>query len=493
MSVVTSAPPTLEPVIGLEVHLALSTKSKMFCGCAADTFGDAPNTHTCPVCLGLPGSLPTPNRAAFDKALTLALALGCRVPERTQFHRKNYFYPDAPKNYQISQYDHPVGEGGVLELPGGRRIGITRCHLEEDAGRSQHPTYAAHSLVDLNRAGAPLVEMVTEPDLRTPEEARDFLYRVQAVARALGVSDANPEEGKFRADVNVSVRRPGEPFGTKVEVKNLNSFRSVQRALEFEIKRQTRVLEEGGRVRQDTLGWEEGGQKTYLMRTKEGEADYRYFPDPDLPPINIDSGWLGRVRAATPELPDAKEARYQALGVRAESAALLAYDATLSAFFDRTLASLSGELGAGGSTKESAKVQAVANWLSGDVTGFLNANGLTLASSQLTPERLAALVSLVEAGTVSGKVAKELLPEVIGGADPGGLVSERGLEQVTDRAALVGVVAQVLSENPKLVAEARTNPKTINALLGRVMKASGGKAKPELVRELLTQKLTGDE
>ncbi len=475
--------PEFEPVIGLEVHLALSTKSKMFCSCAADTFGDAPNTHTCPVCLGLPGGLPTINREAFDKALTLALALGCRVPERTQFHRKNYFYPDAPKNYQISQYDHPVGEEGVLELSGGRRIGVTRCHLEEDAGRSQHPTYAPHSLVDLNRAGAPLVEMVTEPDLRTPEEARDFLHRVQAVARALGVSDANPEEGKLRADVNVSVRRPGRPFGTKVEVKNLNSFRSVQRALEFEIKRQARVLEDGGSVRQDTLGWDEGGQKTYLMRTKEGEADYRYFPDPDLPPIRIDEGWLERIRAATPELPDAKEARYQALGVRAESTALLAYDVTLSRFFDRTLA------GAGAGE---ANAQAVANWLSGDVTGFLNANALTLQTTKLTPEHLARLVGLVEAGTVSGKVAKELLPEVIGGADPGALVKERGLEQVTDAAALENVVSQVLTENPKLVDEAKANPKAINALLGRVMKASGGKAKPELVRELLTQKLADD-
>ncbi len=466
-----------EPVIGLEVHLALSTKSKMFCGCSAQTFGDAPNTHTCPVCLGLPGSLPTINREAFDKALTLALALGCRVPERTQFHRKNYFYPDAPKNYQISQYDHPVGEGGVLELSGGRRIGVTRCHLEEDAGRSQHPAYAPYSLVDLNRAGAPLVEMVTEPDLRTPEEARDFLHRVRALARALGVSDANPEEGKLRADVNVSVRRPGEPFGTKVEVKNLNSFRSVQRALEFEIKRQGRVLEDGGSVRQDTLGWDEGGQKTYLMRTKEGEADYRYFPDPDLPPVMIGAAWLERIRATTPELPDAKEARYLTLGVRADSAALLAYDVGLSKFFDRTLTVFSGN------------AQAVANWLGGDVTGFLNANGLTLTSSSLTPEHLARLVGLVEAGVISGKVAKELLPDVIGGAEPGALVREQGLEQVTDASALESVVEQVLAENPNLVAEAGTNPKTVNALLGRVIKASGGRAKPELVRELLEQKL----
>jgi len=467
----------LEPVIGLEVHLALSTRSKMFCGCSAETFGDAPNTHTCPVCLGLPGSLPTINREAFEKALVFALALSCRVPERTQFHRKNYFYPDAPKNYQISQYDHPVGEGGFIDLSGGRRVGITRCHLEEDAGRSQHPAYAPYSLVDLNRAGAPLVEMVTEPDLRTPEEAREFLSKVRAVARALRVSDANPEAGKMRADVNVSVRRPGAALGTKVEVKNLNSFRSVQRALEFEIKRQTRVLEDGGQVRQDTLGWDEGGQKTYLLRTKEGEADYRYFPDPDLPPVVIGAAWLTRLRAEMRELPDAKEARYVALGVRPDSAALLAYDTALSEFFDRTLGVWNGN------------AQAVANWLGGDVTGYLNANDLTLETSRLTPEHLAGMVKLVEDGVISGKVAKEILPEVVGGADPGALVSARGLEQVTDTSALEGLVAQVLAENPKLVDEARTNPKTINALLGRVMKGSGGKAKPELVRALLARKL----
>ena len=467
----------LEPVIGLEVHLALSTQSKMFCSCPAETLGAAPNAHTCPVCLGLPGSLPTPNREAFNKALMFALALGCRVPEHTQFHRKQYFYPDAPKNYQISQYDHPVGEGGMLTLSDRRSIGITRCHLEEDAGRSQHPAYAPYSLVDLNRAGAPLVEMVTEPDLRTPEEAREFLGRVQAVARALGVSDASPEAGKLRADVNVSVRRPGGAFGTKVEVKNLNSFRSVQRALEFEIKRQSRVLEDGGRIRQDTLGWDEGGQKTYLMRTKEGEADYRYFPDPDLPPFRIDAAWLERVRAATPELPDVKEKRYLELGVRPYDAGLLAYDASMSRFFDRALAVY----------KDAP--QAVANWLGGDVAGYLNANALTLETSKLTPEGLAGLVRLVEAGTISGKIAKDILPDVVGGADPENLVRERGLEQVTDTSAIEGAVEQVIAENAGVAEQAKTNPKAVNALLGRVMKATGGKAKPELVRELLLQRL----
>lgn len=262
----------MEPVIGLEVHLALNTKSKMFCACRADTFGLAPNSSTCPVCLGLPGSLPTINRKAVEKALRFSLALHCQIPEVTQFHRKNYYYPDAPKNYQISQYDRPLGAKGYLELAGGRRIGITRCHLEEDAGRLVHPAYADYSLVDLNRAGAALIELVTEPELRTPEEAREFLVRVRAIAQAIDVSDANPEEGKMRADVNISLRRPGESLGTKVEVKNLNSFKSVQRSLEYEIKRQRRILESGGSISQDTLGWDEGGQKTFLLRTKEETA-----------------------------------------------------------------------------------------------------------------------------------------------------------------------------------------------------------------------------
>lgn len=341
----------------------------------------------------------------------------------------------------------------------------------------QHPVYADYSLVDLNRAGAPLIEMVTEPDLRTPEEAREFLVRVRALARALEVSDANPEEGKMRADVNVSVRRPGEAFGTKVEVKNLNSFRSVQRALEFEIKRQSRILEDGGDVHQATLGWDEGGQKTYLMRTKEEEADYRYFPEPDLPPIHLTKGWLDAVRAAMPELPAAKEARYTALGVRPDDAATLAYDRELARFFDAALAAYNGP------------VQTLANWLLSEVTGHLNAQKGTLETAKLTPQGLTALIALVDAGTISGKIAKDLLPEVIAGADPEALVEERGLTQLSDSAALEVLVDEVMAQNPKVVAQARENPKAINALLGRVMGASKGTANPERVRSLLEGKL----
>jgi aspartyl-tRNA(Asn)/glutamyl-tRNA(Gln) amidotransferase subunit B len=465
-----------ESVIGLEVHLAVRTDSKMFCSCRTDGFGAEPNSNTCPVCLGLPGSLPTANRVAVEKAIMFSLALNCTVPERTQFHRKNYFYPDAPKNYQISQFDRPIGEHGYLELPGRRTVGITRCHLEEDAGRSVHPAYADYSLVDLNRAGTPLIEMVTEPDLRTPEEAREFLARVRAVAQALGASDASPEEGKMRADVNVSLRRPGEPLGTKVEIKNLNSFKSVQAALSFEIKRQRLLLEEGKPIRQQTRGWNEGGQKTYLMREKEESSDYRYFADPDLPPLLLDKEWLERIRAHTPELPDSKRERYLAVGLRPFDADLIAFDVALSRFFDQAL-------------KQGVEAQALANWLNGDVTGYLRGRGEELDSSALTPEGLVALVRLVESGEISGKTAKDLLPEVMEGADARRLVADRGLAQVADEAAIGDLIEQVLAANPSVVASVNANPKAVNALLGLVMKESRGKAKPELVRRLLNEKL----
>ncbi|MEX2541094.1 MAG: Asp-tRNA(Asn)/Glu-tRNA(Gln) amidotransferase subunit GatB [Trueperaceae bacterium] len=471
-----SASGTFECVIGLEVHLAVKTASKMFCACRADAFGSEPNSSTCPVCLGLPGSLPVANRVAIDKALMFSLALHCRVPELTQFHRKNYFYPDAPKNYQISQFDRPLGEHGHLELDGGRRIGITRCHLEEDAGRSVHPAYADYSLVDLNRAGAPLIEMVTEPDLRTPEEAREFLVRVRAIAQALGASDATPEEGKMRADVNVSLRRPNEPLGTKVEIKNLNSFKSVQAALAFEIRRQTILLEEGRIVTQQTRGWNEGGQKTYLMREKEESSDYRYFADPDLPPLVIDKEWLDRLRATTPELPDSKRERYLVVGLRQFDADLIAFDVALSRFFDTALQS-------------QVEPQALANWLNGDVTGYLRNQGKSLAESDLTPESLVTLVALVESGEISGKTGKDLLPEVIAGAEPRALVAERGLGQISDEGLVDELVERVLAANRSLVESVTENPKAINALLGMVMKESRGKAKPELVRRLLNEKL----
>ena len=473
-----------DAVIGLEIHLAVRTRSKMFCSCDATGFGDAPNQHVCPVCMGLAGALPVANREAIDRTLRFALALDCTVPQRTQFHRKHYVYPDAPKNYQISQYDQPLGEHGALALPGGRRIGITRVHLEEDAGRLVHPPYADHSLLDLNRAGAPLMEMVTEPDLRTPEEARAFLAEVRAVARAVGASDASPEEGKMRADVNVSLRHPDGSFGTKVEVKNVNSFRSVEAALHHEIQRQTRLLEDGFEVVQETRGWNEGGQKTVPQRSKEAAADYRYMPDPDLPAIDLPVAHVDALRAAMPELPAAKRARYAALGLEPDAAAQFAADVHASAVFDATCAAFDGP------------PTTVANWLASEVAGRLRARETTLEAVAPDPAafaaRLADLLALVHDRTISATAGKEILDAVLDGADPARVVDERGLARVADEGALRALVETVMAEHPDVVASAKVEPKAVNALLGRVMKASGGAADAQVVRRLLEAALADD-
>lgn len=466
-----------EAVIGLEVHLHLKTKTKIFSACRTDYFGEDPNTFTDPLTLGLPGTMPTINRQAVELALMFGLALNCEVEGFTQFHRKNYFYPDAPKNFQISQYDRPIARNGYVKV-NGERIGITRAHLEDDAGKLIHPAYAAYSQLDLNRAGMPLIEMVTEPEIRSPEQARDFLNVIRSIAQALGISDANPEEGKMRCDVNVSVRRPGEPFGTKVEVKNLNSFKSVQRALEYEIERQSRVLSNGGTITQDTMGWDDGGQKTYLMRTKEGEADYRYFPEPDLPPMNITPDWIEAVRAKMPELPAQKLQRYLAVGIKEADAASISDSVTLSGFLDQALQAYTGE------------AQKVVNWMLADVSGWLAAHTLDIQASQLTPAALVALIKLIDAGTISGKMAKDLLPEVMNGSNPEQLVQERGLAVLTDNSAIEAAIAKVIAANDKLVEGIRGgNLKAVNALFGQVMRETGGKAKPELVRDLLNQAL----
>ncbi|MGI8748859.1 MAG: Asp-tRNA(Asn)/Glu-tRNA(Gln) amidotransferase subunit GatB [Deinococcus sp.] len=472
-----------QAVIGLEVHLHLNTRSKIFSACPTGYFGEAPNSFTDPLTLGLPGTLPVLNARAVDLAIMFGLALNCDVSGFTQFHRKNYFYPDAPKNYQISQYDRPVARNGFLEVDG-TRVGITRAHLEDDAGKLLHPAYAPYSLLDLNRAGMPLIEMVTAPDLRSPEQARRFLTLVRAVAQSLGVSEANPEEGQMRCDVNVSLHLPGTPLGTKVEVKNLNSFRSVQRALEYEIERQSRLLTGGGRVSQDTMGWDEGGQRTFVMRSKEGEADYRYFPDPDLPPLDITPEWIGRMRAEMPELPGAKQERYLAAGLRAADAESISLDVPLSRFLDAAMEAGTAQ------ADTRLDIQKLANWLLTDVAGWLGARELSLNASRLTPPHLAALVGLVEGGTLSGKMAKELLPEVMEGADPRELVRERGLAVVTDTAAIEAAIRAVMEANPAAVEQVRSgNRKAVNALFGPVMKAMNGQAGPELVRGLLHEAL----
>lgn len=467
--------PGFEAVVGLEVHLHLKTHSKMFSPAPAEYFGDGPNTHVHAIDLGLPGVLPSVNARAVDYGIMFALALGCEIAPWTQFHRKSYFYPDMPKNYQISQYDRPLGRNGYLEVAG-ERIGIKRVHLEEDAGKSMHPEGATYSLIDLNRAGAPLIEMVTEPDIRSPEQARLFLSHIRSIAQALGISDANPEEGKMRADVNVSVRRPGEALGTKVEIKNLNSFKSVARALEFEIRRQTELLRQGRRVEQATLGWDEAAGKTYVMRVKEGESDYRYFPEPDLPPLRIDQAWLERIKAAMPELPAQKYARYLASGIRPYDAEILAYNASLSRFFDQALERYEGN------------PQSLANWLNADIAGYLNERGLEIHDTRLTPQNLAKLAGLQERGDITSRVAKDLLAEVMEGADPEKLVDERGLKAVVDAETIRALVEKVVAANPQVVEQIKGGKaQAINALLGQVMRQSKGTAQPDLVRQLLAE------
>lgn len=467
-------------VIGLEVHLQLKTRSKIFSACPQDYHGAEPNEFTDPFTLGLPGTLPTLNREAVELAMMFGLALNCDVSGFTQFHRKNYFYPDAPKNFQLSQYDRPIARDGYLDVPGKdgpERIRIKRAHLEDDAGKLVHPTYAPYSLLDLNRAGSSLLEMVTEADITGAEQARAFLESVQAIAQALGVSDATPEEGKMRCDVNISIHKEGQPWGTKVEVKNLNSFRSVARAIEYETARQTRVLDGGGKITQDTLGWDEGGQKTFLMRTKEGEADYRYFPEPDLPPLDITPEWIAKVKARMPELPAQKLERYRAAGVRESDAQTLSLSVPLSRFYDEAL-------------QGGPDAQKLANWLLTDVAGALAAQEIGIGESQLQPAHLASLVKLIDAGTISGKIAKDLLPDVMGGQDPAALVQERGLSVVTDTAAIDAAIDAAMQADPATVEKVRAgNAKAMNALFGPVMKAMGGKAEPGVVRERLSAKL----
>lgn len=467
-----------EPVVGLEVHLALRTATKLFCACPADVEGGEPNENVCPVCLGLPGTLPVVNERALDLAVTFALALGAEVAPAARFDRKHYFYPDSPKNYQISQHALPIGRGGGVRLPSGKVVRIAHCHLEEDAGRLVHPPYAPYSLVDLGRAGTPLVELVTEPDIASPEEARAFLEEVQAIARAAGVSDASPEEGKMRADVNVSLRGEDGMPGTKVEVKNLNSFRNVASAVAFEARRQRRVLEAGRAVVQETRGFNEGGQRTYTLRVKEGSEDYRYLADPDLPGIDL-TGRIRELAAALPELPAERAERYEGLGLRAEDARLLAYDPAAARVFDDAVLAAPGH------------VKALAAWLTVDVAGALASAGRSLDPETFPTEGFSKLVSLVEEGRVSGPTAKGLLGEVLAGADPEALVDARGLAQVSDEGELGDVVDEIVRANPELVARVRVNPRALNALLGEVMRATRGTAKPDLARRLLEERLLG--
>ncbi|HYM92070.1 MAG TPA: Asp-tRNA(Asn)/Glu-tRNA(Gln) amidotransferase subunit GatB [bacterium] len=471
-----------ETVIGLEVHVQLLTASKMFCGCAV-AFGAPPNTLTCPVCLGLPGSLPVLNGRAVELGIRTALALGCRIQPESQFHRKNYYYPDLPKNYQISQYEYkghpPLATGGVLRVPAGtaiREIGIQRVHLEEDTGKLVHAP--GRSLVDYNRCGTPLMEVVTEPDLRSPEEARLFLTHLRAALQFAEVTSGRLEEGTFRCDANLSLRPPGGAHGTRTEVKNMNSLRAVERALRFEEARQREVLERGERVVQETRHWDEDRQITFASREKEEAQDYRYFPEPDLTPLQIDPAWVDRIRAGLPELPEARRRRYvETLGLPEHDAAVLTSTRAMAEFFERTVAAF-----------QTPKV--VSNWLIGDVAAYLNAQGREIEEVPIRPEHLAGLLALIEAGQLSGRSAKEVLEEMLRTGRPAeAIVRERGLVQISDEAMLAAVVQEVIAEHPGPVGDVRAGKdQAVTFLVGQVMKKTRGRANPGMVNRLIRER-----
>jgi aspartyl-tRNA(Asn)/glutamyl-tRNA(Gln) amidotransferase subunit B len=478
-----------EPVIGIEVHCQLRTASKMFCACSTDYDGASPNTHTCPVCLGLPGALPTINRQAVEHVLTTGLAIGATTPAATRWDRKNYFYPDLPKGYQISQYDLPLAAAGSLALEtskGPVTIRITRAHLEEDTAKLIHATSADGSrvsLVDFNRSGAPLMEIVTEPDVRSAEAARLYAEELQMLLRAIGVSDADMERGQMRVEANVSLRPRGtEPFGTRVEVKNMNSFRAVERAVAYEIARQAAALDAGETLTQDTRGWDDGRGATYVMRSKEDSHDYRYFPEPDLPPLRVEAAWLDALQARLPELPAARRARYRALGLSAYDAGVIVAEPTMSVAFDAIL--LAGP---------ALPVKEVANLVTGDYGRAAKLEPSRtpdgLVGRARGPE-LADLLRRVVDGGLSRANAKEVLTEHLEqGTAVATIVEARGLVQISDVDALASIVDVVLAANPAAVADHRAGKPSLGFLVGQVMKASRGQANAALVQDALRERL----
>ncbi|WP_135556844.1 Asp-tRNA(Asn)/Glu-tRNA(Gln) amidotransferase subunit GatB [Paenibacillus cymbidii] len=471
-----------ETVIGLEVHVELHTKSKIFCGCAT-SFGAPPNTNTCPICLGHPGVLPVVNRQAVEYAMKAAMALNCTVATESKFDRKNYFYPDSPKAYQISQFDQPIGEYGWIDIEVNgetKRIGITRLHLEEDAGKLTHVDGGYASLVDFNRVGTPLLEIVSEPDLRSPEEARAYLEKLRAIMLYCDVSDVKMEEGSMRCDANVSIRPWGqEKFGTRAELKNMNSFRGVQRGLEYEEIRQAEVLDGGGKVVQETRRWDEAQGRTFSMRSKEEAHDYRYFPDPDLVRMHIDDEWKARVRATIPELPDSRIARYQRdYGLTAYDAGILTSTMAMANFFEESL-------------RFTKDAKTAANWIMGDLLGYLNANGLELADVRITGQGLGEMIGLLEKGTISGKIAKTVFKAMLeSGKPPQQIVEEQGLVQISDEGAIAAIVEQIIANNPQSVADYKAGKeKAVGFLVGQAMKETKGKANPGLLNKLILEQL----
>ena len=474
-----------ETVIGLEVHVELKTNTKIFCDSSTE-FGAAPNTHVCPVCLGIPGTLPVLNKKVLEFAIKAGLALNCRIASFSKFDRKNYYYPDLPKNYQISQFDFPIAEGGYLdvEIDGQtKRIGITRIHLEEDAGKLVHQgtiMTTPYSLVDYNRSGVPLIEIVSEPDIRSPKEAKAYLEKLKAIIQYTDISDCKMQEGSLRCDANVSVRPIGESkFGTKTEIKNMNSFKALQKALEYEIKRQIEVLENNGKIVQETRTWDENKGITISMRSKEESHDYRYFPDPDLVPLSIDDKWVNDIRGTLPELPDARKKRYvDELGLPEYDATVLTLTKEMADFFEETM-------------KFYSDAKNISNWMMGDLSRLLNANQLDIVKCPIQPKQLASLLTLIDNGTISGKIAKSILEDMIqSGKDPDVIVKEKGLVQISDESAINQIIIDILSENPKSVEDYKNGKtKAMGFLVGQVMKKTKGKANPKLVNKLLIEKL----
>lgn len=469
-----------ETVIGLEVHVELKTQSKIF-SASPNHFGAAPNTNTTVVDLGYPGVLPVLNKRAVEYGMKASMALNCEIATETKFDRKNYFYPDNPKAYQISQFDKPIGEHGWIEIEVDgykKRIGITRVHLEEDAGKLNHEK--GYSLVDFNRQGTPLIEIVSEPDIRTPNEAYAYLEKLKSIIQYTGVSDCKMEEGSLRCDANISIRPVGQAeFGTKTELKNLNSFNFVRKGLEYEEQRQREVVSSGGVINQETRRFDEATSTTLLMRVKEGSDDYRYFPEPDLPDLYIDEDWKARIRAEIPELPDARQKRYmEEWGLPEYDAKVLTVTKEMADFFEGTVAN-------------GAEPKLASNWVMGDVSAYLNAEQKELAEVKLTPENLAGMIKLIGNGTISSKIAKQVFKELIeNGGDAEAIVKEKGLVQISDEGALLKIIGEVLDNNPQSIEDFKNGKqKAIGFLVGQLMKATKGQANPQMVNKLLVQEM----
>ena len=479
-----------EPVIGLEVHAQLLTRTKAFCGCSA-RFGDEPNSNVCPVCLGMPGTLPVLNAKLVEFILRMGLAVGSRIAPRSFFARKNYFYPDLPKGYQISQHDEPICTGGGIdiEMDGGgkKRIPLTRIHMEEDAGKSIHDM-DADTLLDLNRCGVPLIEIVSEPAIGSPREASLYLSRIRQIVTYLGICDGNMEEGSLRCAANVSVRPRGtEGLGTKTEVKNMNSFRNVERALEFEIGRQVRLIRDGGTVVQETLLWDAERNVAFPMRSKEEAHDYRYFPDPDLAGVIVDEGWIAALRGDLPELPEARRDRFtRELGLPGYDSGVLTAEKSVADYFEETLASLGGE-----GTVRAQNAKAVSNWVMTEVLRVISAGKVSAAEFPVSPARLASMIGLIGDGTISGKIAKEVFEDMVAsGEDPGAIVERKGLIQVSDAGAIERAVDGVIASNmPQVQKYLGGNDKVFAFFVGQTMKIMKGKGNPKVVNEVLRRRL----